>query len=330
MFREAMLVALFLTMFPLSLLTLGAQHAFDANTYTLTSIETLTNTTVGSGYITQTVTYSSETFVVLGFRQVTYTVASSVTQYYVLTNKTSMSGLSWFQQMTLSYLSPTIIVGIAAIVVTVIIYMAQRRKKSLTYEVLSETALLRRQEELEGRLQILFDSKPIKDAYLLLIRFENNGNTPILQTDFERPVYINLGKETQVLICDTSAKKPEALKPKLLPETGRISIEPLLLNSRDSFNVKAIVSQYDHNSLKIDGRIAGVKEIEQPSKGFWRQELPLAATMFAVFFTVVLFGLVSESFGGRFGSIANSFILVLTLVIVIVSYGLLLYARGSR
>lgn len=169
----------------------------------------------------------------------------------------------------LSFLSPPVIVGIMAIAVTVVLFVLQRRKKSLSYEILSSTPLLKPQEELKGRLQILFDSKPVADVYLLLIRISNTGNMPIMADDFERPLSVELGPEARILTLDVSEKRPESLKPVARPkEGGIIMVEPLLLNGGDSFILKVIVSQYDSEKFEIDGRIAGVREIREPPEKY--------------------------------------------------------------
>jgi hypothetical protein len=295
MFRAALLSALLLGIACASFVS-AASNIRAMNADAMTNVVTVTNSTVVYELRTRTVTQAivqaqstptftnTVTFALEGWQAFTYSFIIVTTQYLTSeTNASSTAGLNSFPQVVLSFFSPPVIVGVAAIIVAVILSRTQRRKKSLSGDLLSETALLRRQEELEGRLQIFFDSKPIKDAYLLVVKFVNDGNTPITQTDFEGPLYIRLGKEAHVLIADVSAKKRESLKPQILTEIGSISIKPLLLNPRDSFNLKAIVSQYEPKSFRIDGRIAGIEEIRRSTEGFWRGNFPLIAIVLLVF-----------------------------------------------
>jgi hypothetical protein len=179
------------------------------------------------------------------------------------------NGLNSILQAILSTLSPAVVVGIAAIVVAIILFTVQRRKKALSYEIVSETSLLRTHEELEGRLQILFDSKPIRDAYLMLIKLANAGNLPIMPADFERPLSIDLGEKANVLTVDVLKKDPENLAPRTKIDNHVIVIEPLLLNGGDSFTLKTIVSQYSSGKIEINGRIAGVRGIRGASESRW-------------------------------------------------------------
>ena len=47
------------------------------------------------------------------------------------------------------------ILALASIVVSIVLYFIQRRRKALSYEVISNTPLLSLEDKTEGRLQIL-------------------------------------------------------------------------------------------------------------------------------------------------------------------------------
>ncbi len=90
-------------------------------------------------------------------------------------------------------LNPSLVISIASLAVTglafaiqAVQFAVQREKKSLSLEILSESPLFKKHDELESRLQIFFDQKPIEDADLVLIGVANDGNVSIDPSDFQR------------------------------------------------------------------------------------------------------------------------------------------------
>ena len=57
---------------------------------------------------------------------------------------------------------------IVAFVVPVLLYLLQRKRKALSYNVVSITPLLNVEEEEEGRLKILFEDKQVLDPYVVI------------------------------------------------------------------------------------------------------------------------------------------------------------------
>ena len=113
----------------------------------------------------------------------------------------------------------------------------------------------------------------------------------IIQTDFERPLSVGLGPKARILTLDVSKKSDKSLNPVARPKRGGIFvIEPLLLNGGDSFTLKVIVSQYDPEKFEIDGRIAGVQKIREPSQSSLQNWTMLAlGVVFAIVGFVVAY-----------------------------------------
>jgi hypothetical protein len=62
------------------------------------------------------------------------------------------------------------LLALVAILLSVILFLAQRKRKSLAYEVVSRTALLSVAEEIEGKLKILYQGKPIRKVHLVILK----------------------------------------------------------------------------------------------------------------------------------------------------------------
>ena len=134
------------------------------------------------------------------------------------------------------------VIALLAIAATFLIYFLQRQRKSLTYEVLSKSSLLTVREELENRLQVLYDGEPTRDICLLVIRIINSGTEAIASRDFEKPICIGTGPTSKILSAAITGVEPENLDVRIFAAESSATIDPLLLNPRDSIEIKLLVS----------------------------------------------------------------------------------------
>src|SRR5437899_789086 len=142
------------------------------------------------------------------------------------------------------------IIGIVAVITAIVIYLLQRKRKALSCEVVERTPLLTREEEIGSELQVMFKGMAVQDVYLMAIKILNSGNTPITSSDYERQVSIGFGKDSKILSAQISNCSPESLQPAIHYEDERLSLVPILLNSGDSINIKALVIKPDHRDRK--------------------------------------------------------------------------------
>lgn len=160
------------------------------------------------------------------------------------------------------------ILAAAAIFISIALYLRQRRRKDLSYEIVSRTPLLSvstRAQEIKKQLQILFNGKPVQQVHLIVIKIINSGNMPILSTDYERPVSLNLGEEAQILTAEVVETDPDSLRTSARIEGKSVVLTPSLLNEKDSITLKMLVSRFV-NQITVDGRIVGVKNIRKSVK----------------------------------------------------------------
>jgi hypothetical protein len=158
------------------------------------------------------------------------------------------------------------IVAVIAVIVTIAVYLSQRSRKELSYEVLWDFPLIGIRNVEEG-LQLLFKGRPLRNAFLFQLRLVNSGNTPIVPADFERPLSMNFGKDVILLNVEVEEANPENLKASLLVKNQSIVLNPVLLNSEDSITIRCMLSEYDGN-IEVDARIAGVKKVEERLRSY--------------------------------------------------------------
>lgn len=95
------------------------------------------------------------------------------------------------------------IIAIVAVIVTVIIYLKQRKRKSLGYEVFSFIPLSSVDPSTLGSnqqagLQFTFKGETVPQAHSISIKFTNSGNVPLPKEDYDEPISLSFG-EAKVL-----------------------------------------------------------------------------------------------------------------------------------
>jgi hypothetical protein len=152
------------------------------------------------------------------------------------------------------------LIGILAIMLSLYIFKRQGRLKKLSFEIITNSALVNVKDDVKSKMQILFDNKPVNDLRLLIIRIINSGNEPIVKSDYETPINVEFSDKSEVLETDVIKVLPESMKVQIGNKGKAISIEPLLLNPGDSITIKILLTNL-HGNLNVFCRIAGVKEI---------------------------------------------------------------------
>lgn len=216
-----------------------------------------------------------------------------------------------------------VIIAILAILISCFLYWKQRRNKALSYEILSRTPLLSVKEEVKGKLQILFDKKPVQQVHLVEIRLGNSGNVPILANDFERPVSLSFGEEGQILSASIVETNPDSLRASIVSDGKKVVLMPTLLNQGDSIKLKMLVSKFK-NQIAVDGRIVGVKDIQPSSENPLRYLIPAAIGFF-----MFLVGVINTTIARAEHPLWLVFLIMLTIGYWVMVIPLMLW-RGAR
>jgi hypothetical protein len=151
---------------------------------------------------------------------------------------------------------------VSAIILGVVLFRLQRRRKELGYRVLSETRVVSVEAAVGERVQILYEGQPVSNVYLVVVELVNSGNQPIIPDDYHYPLHIGLGQGARVLAAEQVSSKPNGITaPVSITESlERVRVDPVLLNAGDSLGLKFLVTQYGGN-LDVDARVVGVREI---------------------------------------------------------------------
>ncbi|MCC5787968.1 MAG: hypothetical protein JJU33_14845 [Phycisphaerales bacterium] len=160
------------------------------------------------------------------------------------------------------------VLGAMAIVVMVLIYVAQRKNKRLSYEVVSSTQLLGVHAKIQGKVKVLYENSEVKNIHLLILKFVNSGNQSISSSDFEQPLSIAMNSGATILTYEVVGESPENLEAMFVQKENAMVLSPLLLNPGDSFSVTALVSDLEGQPV-VCGRINGVKAILNADEGHW-------------------------------------------------------------
>ena len=169
----------------------------------------------------------------------------------------------------------TAVFGIVAIVVSVILYLRQNPKKGLSFQYIVNTALvgIGRAKGIEDRIKITFDDVPVSSLHLVQIRLTNTGNTPIVPTDYIRPIAVCMTSEGRMISAAIEETEPDNLGAaiSLDRETNQISLAPILLNKGDSITIQLLADSVD-STYRVDGRIVGVKDFQPRPPNLTRAE----------------------------------------------------------
>lgn len=151
-----------------------------------------------------------------------------------------------------------------AISITLIIYLLQRKKKKLNYEIIGKLPLLSFREELEGKFKIYYEDNLVKNVFSIIIKFYNTGNQPITSNDFERNLSLIFEEKIKILAYSVSKTEPDNLDVQLQLNNNKLIIAPLLLNPKDTFTIRVIVTESDAK-FKLNYRIIGINKIIEGS-----------------------------------------------------------------
>jgi hypothetical protein len=174
------------------------------------------------------------------------------------------------------------VVAIAAILISIVLYIYQRQRKRLFVETIARIPLLSSHMQGIVGLQLTFKGKPVTDATILLVQVSNFGNTPILASDYETPLSLEFAKDVEVLAADVISSQPKGI-PLSISTSGYCAIlSPHLLNPTDIVTCRILLKNSDGKYVATC-RVTGVKSIEKPANS----ALFMSATTLTSFFIVV-------------------------------------------
>jgi hypothetical protein len=150
--------------------------------------------------------------------------------------------------------------AIVTVIVTVIVFWLQRKRKRLTYKVTSDLDLLTKNEQIRGQVKVLYADKPVENVRLYTIQVINSGRLVIERTDFDGPLHIEFDNNAQILSVEVIDTIPDDLPAEIEQKPNSIAISPLLMNRKDSITIKFILN--GHFIPYVHARIKDVPKIK--------------------------------------------------------------------
>lgn len=140
------------------------------------------------------------------------------------------------------------------------IFLKEKKKKELSYEVLSNSNIITVQDEFKDDVEVTFKGKKINNLWLILVKFTNTGNTPIESKDFDRPISLIIEKNSKIFHFEYSSLIPSDLPIQLDSKENAVVISPLLLNMNDSFVIQLITAG-ESPRFSVNTRISGIEKV---------------------------------------------------------------------
>ena len=157
-------------------------------------------------------------------------------------------------------------ISLIALGVAVVAIKAQRQRKSLSSYFSSDRPVLYLfNEAFKDRLVLNLDGTPVQGLSTYDVAIFNDGNVPVLPSDYAEPLAVQFGASSKVLAVAVTDMFPNNLGVTAEGSGGRFHFSPALLNPGDEFVVQFLVDQSsnDHYSPPVlSGRIAGVSALQ--------------------------------------------------------------------
>lgn len=151
------------------------------------------------------------------------------------------------------------VIGLIGLVATILL---ARRKKRLSYRIRWIKELVSVDDAVRGSVKVSFNDAPVEKVHFVALSLYNTGGLSISKTDYETPISIQFGEQSQVLTASVGETRPKNLPVKLGITEKTVTLEPILLNPGDSLLLSCLVNRLDQKNIGIHGRIVGLSDIK--------------------------------------------------------------------
>ncbi len=170
----------------------------------------------------------------------------------------------------------TLIIAFAGVVVPVFIWQADFNSRSIQLQIFSQTLLDPDVPKAVSGLRISMDGTDLDRPYLTVIELKNNGDRPILATDYEEEIQIIVDNGARLVRAQLTETAPQDVQPLFTNNDKFLKINPLLLNPNDSMTF-SLITDGEKPFFKTRARISGIKFIELEDKSVYLPDSTLIA-----------------------------------------------------
>jgi len=189
------------------------------------------------------------------------------------------------------------IISILTAITLALIFQWWRNRKELSYQILAYYRLLSREKEIQDRVEISFDGKPVEHVQLMILRVTNTGRQSIDEKDYKKNLDFAFTNDGTILSAEVIKVAPENLAVNI-SNTGHIlSIKPIMLNYKDSFDIKLLLNS-ERTWPTPDTRIVGIANVHL-DKGDESRFMAVTGIAFTILSILIFVGGIYTYFDDR-------------------------------
>jgi hypothetical protein len=153
-----------------------------------------------------------------------------------------------------------LIATVAGVLVPVWLWRADLTSRAMHFRVGSIVSLQPQGQAALDGLALTIDDVKIDSPYLTVLEMHNDGSRPVPASEFEGPIQILAAPPTKIVRARLVKSTPKDLPLRLKIEGEQISIQPLLLNPGDTFEI-AVLTSGPAPTFRPMARIAGIRDL---------------------------------------------------------------------
>lgn len=172
--------------------------------------------------------------------------------------------------MDIRLLAPT--ATCVAIVVSIILWLLNQKRKELSYSVLWSQPLVNLRGPAKRLLDIRFKGEAVNDAQLILVKVWNSGHLPVTPGEYQSRLQLNFNPGAQIISANVIETHPADLDLRSKKnDEGKAFIEkidheklylsPILLNAGD-YMVFQLVVRNSIGKPQLEGHIQGIAKVQ--------------------------------------------------------------------
>ena len=156
--------------------------------------------------------------------------------------------------------SLTLLVAIVGVLLSMWIWRSDLHSKSLNLRLVSQVALQPDSANAISGLQVSIDGVSLKTPYLSVLELTNDGERPIVVSDYETPLEFRIQKGSILNRALVTTTSPRDLEVTLTWNPQAVILKPILLNPRDTVTISALTSE-SRPIFTTRARIAGISSV---------------------------------------------------------------------
>lgn len=158
------------------------------------------------------------------------------------------------------------LVGLVGVIVAIVIYRKSRERRQLAYVISVTPPLLSVSRAIRGDVEVTYQGRPVTDLEGVTVKLVSTGTRSVQiprPSEYEAPVTIDFGNEAEILgEPRLTEAEPENLAPTLHVDSGKVVVEGVLLNPRQSISIFTLLSGLK-DGVQVSAHLEDVELVAQ-------------------------------------------------------------------